>query len=58
MYFLKINFRTLTTKLSLAIFYKIKKLAIIEIILLYVTHNSLIFIYCLVVYMLFCFNNF
>ena len=31
MYFLKSNWRTWTTKLSLAVFYKIKKLVIIEI---------------------------
>ena len=54
MYFLKSNFRTWTTKLSLAVFYKIKKLAIIEIILLNVTYLSLIFLYCLVIYILFC----
>ena len=48
MYFLKINFRVWTTKLSLAVFYKIKKLAIIEIILLNITHLSFIFFYCLV----------
>ena len=44
------NFVFTTTKLSLAIFYKIKKLAIIEIILLNVTHLSYIFRYCLVIY--------
>ena len=58
MYFLKSNFCTWITKLSLAIFYKIKKLEVIEIILLNVIHLSLIFLYCLVIYILFCFNNF
>ena len=43
---------------SLAVFYKINKLAIIKIILLNVTHVSLIFHYYLVLYILFCFNNF
>ena len=37
-------------KLSLAVFYKIKKLAIIEIILLNVSHLSFIFLDCFVIY--------
>ena len=60
MYFLKSNFRTWTIKLFLDVFYKIKKLAIIEIILLNVTHISLIYFYCLVIYIyiyFFFFNN-
>ena len=56
-YFLNNNFRTWTTKLSLAVFYKIKKFAIIEIIISNVTHLSFIFLYCLVIYILFCFNK-
>ena len=45
---------------KLAIFYKINKLAIIEIIILNVIHLSFIFFYCLYIYIyiLFCFNNF
>ena len=46
----KKQFRTWTTKLSLAVFYKIKKLSIIEIIFLNVTHLFLIFLYCLFIY--------
>ena len=44
-YFLKSNFLIWTTRLSLAFFYKTKK-----IILLNVTHLSLKFLYCLVIY--------
>ena len=50
MYFLKSNFHIWTIKLSLTIFYKIKKYAIIEIIVLNITHLSLIFLYYLVIY--------
>ena len=50
MYFLKSNFRTWTIKLFVAVVYKIKNLVIIEIILSNVTHHSLIFLYCLVIY--------
>ena len=39
---------------KLAVFYKIKKLAIIEIIILNVIHLSFIFFYCLVIY-IYCF---
>ena len=46
----KISYINYQIKLSLAIFNKIKKLAIIEIILLNVTHLSFIFLYCLVIY--------
>ena len=35
---------------KLAVFYKIKKLTIIEIIILNVIHLSFIFFYCLVIY--------
>ena len=51
-YFLKSNFLIWTTRLSLAFFYKIKK-----IILLNVIHLSLKFLYCLVIYILFYFFN-
>ena len=44
-------------KLSLAVFYKIKKLAIIEIILLNVSHLSFIFLYCLVIYIFLMFSK-
>ena len=41
---------------KLAVFYKIKKLAIIEIIILNVIHLSFIFFYCLVIYIyIYCF---
>ena len=51
-YFLKSNFLIWTTRLSLAFFYKIK-----NIILLNVTHFSLKFLYCLVIYIFFYFYN-
>ena len=44
-------------KLSLAVFYKIKKLAIIEIILLNVSHLSFIFLYCFVIYIFLMFSK-
>ena len=46
----KISYINYQIKLSLAIFNKIKKLAIIEIILLNVTHLFFIFLYYLVIY--------